>query len=201
MKFSSVFIYAPVLGLSLSLGANASATSDTFEIIDGHANVAGRPNSSSTQARQNWEAACEQWKSETKDLNRNDQMMMISCDTPVCSFDNGYYTCSSNANFKVKTAGTLAQPQPQPVITPVSTPEPVIEQTVVETAPPPVIYETVPAPRPGFIWITGYWGWRSHRHYWVGGHWESHRPGYAYVSPRWVHYGHNWRLEPGRWHR
>jgi hypothetical protein len=71
----------------------------------------------------------------------------------------------------------------------------------VETAPPPVIVETVPAPRPGFIWIGGYWGWHNHRHYWYGGHWEEHRPGFVYINPRWVAHGHRWHFEAGGWRR
>jgi hypothetical protein len=66
-------------------------------------------------------------------------------------------------------------------------------------APPVAPYELVPAPRPGFVWIPGYWDWRVHRHHWVRGHWVRSRPGYYYEPVRWVHrhgryYGHGgWR--------
>jgi hypothetical protein len=63
----------------------------------------------------------------------------------------------------------------------------------VNIAPPAAPYEYVPAPRVGFVWIPGYWDWRYGRHYWVGGHWARHRPGYVYQPARWVDYG-------GRWH-
>jgi hypothetical protein len=63
----------------------------------------------------------------------------------------------------------------------------------VNIGPPAAPYEYIPAPRAGFVWIPGYWDWRYGRHYWVGGHWARHRPGYAYQPARWVDHG-------GRWH-
>src|SRR6185436_16489451 len=33
--------------------------------------------------------------------------------------------------------------------------------------PPAVRYEAVPAPRRGYIWAPGYWGWNGYRHVWV----------------------------------
>lgn len=48
------------------------------------------------------------------------------------------------------------------------------------TAPPPMRYEAVPAPRAGYIWAPGYWNARNNRHYWQAGHWERERKGYHY---------------------
>ena len=54
-------------------------------------------------------------------------------------------------------------------------------------APPPARYEVVPAPRVGFVWVPGYWDWRTNRHYWVRGHYVRERPGYYYHSAGWRH--------------
>jgi WXXGXW repeat (2 copies) len=187
MKFSKVIIL-----LIMFTGLNLHA--QNFEIIDGTANVAGKPSSSPNQARENWTAACDQWKSETKDLNKSNEVMMLSCENPACTSDNAMFSCSSQASFKVKTSGTFAQHPPQP--------EPVqVEQTIVSTPPPQLIVEAAPAPRPGFIWIGGYWGWHGTRHLWYPGHWDHSRVGYTWVQPRWVAHGHNWRLEGGKWRR
>lgn len=69
-------------------------------------------------------------------------------------------------------------------------------------APPPApVYEAVPAPRPGFIWVPGFWDWDAgyHRHAWQAGHWEAERPGYAYAPPRWEHRPEGWVLVRGGW--
>lgn len=80
-------------------------------------------------------------------------------------------------------------------------PPAVARYVVVQTAPPPLRVEAVPAPRVGYVWVPGYWDWRGHRHVWVGGLWVRHRPGYRYYKPRWVERGGRWSLERGRWGR
>jgi len=64
---------------------------------------------------------------------------------------------------------------------------------IVNVAPPPARYEVVPAPHAGFAWVPGYWEWRHGRHFWVGGHYLRHRPGYVYEPARWIEHD-------GRWH-
>ncbi len=166
----------PILCLILFIVPSIHA--QDFENIDGHAHVVGKPNPMPSQARENWVAACEQWKIETKDLNRNNIVMMMSCETPACGANDAMYSCESDAIFKVKTAGGRVVPKSTAIVT--------------ETPPPQVLVESVPAPRPGFVWISGYWGWQTHRHYWYPGHWESHRPGYLWIGPRWTPHGHRW---------
>ncbi len=70
---------------------------------------------------------------------------------------------------------------------------------VVVGAPPPLRYEVVPAPRPGYVWTPGYWDWRYNRHYWVGGTWVRQRPGYVYSQPAWVQREGRWSLQRGGW--
>ncbi len=71
----------------------------------------------------------------------------------------------------------------------------------INIAPPALRYEPVPAPRYGYIWVPGYWDWRNHRHYWVGGRWERERVGYYYHPQRWVQRDNRWYVERGRWDR
>lgn len=68
-------------------------------------------------------------------------------------------------------------------------------------APPPLRAEVVPAPRRGYVWVPGYWGWSHHRHRWHRGHWERERRGYHYVPSRWDRDGDRWRYHNGRWER
>ena len=53
--------------------------------------------------------------------------------------------------------------------------------------PPAPLYEVVPAPRPGYVWVPGYWGWDApgHKHRWKKGRWEHARPDFDYIPPQW----------------
>jgi hypothetical protein len=70
----------------------------------------------------------------------------------------------------------------------------------VTVAPPAPQVEVVSvAPVPGYIWLSGYWGWNGGRHEWVPGRWEAPRPGYRYEPHHWEREGGGWRLHEGRW--
>ncbi len=70
----------------------------------------------------------------------------------------------------------------------------------VSTPPPEPRVEVMGvAPGPGYLWLTGYWGWAGGRHEWVPGRWEAPRPGYYYEPHRWVHEDRGWRLHEGGW--
>jgi YXWGXW repeat-containing protein len=75
---------------------------------------------------------------------------------------------------------------------------PVIDLRV---GPPPPRVEVMPAARPGYVWVPGYWDWRGGRHYWVAGNWVRERRGYVYAPPAWVEEGGHWRLHRGAWGR
>lgn len=74
-------------------------------------------------------------------------------------------------------------------------------EVIVMTAPPPPRVERIPAPRPGYEWIAGYWSWnaRAHRHVWVNGRFETVRSGYVWVPARWVQRRNGWQFQPGHW--
>ncbi len=74
-------------------------------------------------------------------------------------------------------------------------------QIIIDVAPPPVQYETMPPPRAGLVWESGYWRWNGRRHVWVAGHWERARPGYAYSGPNWVERDGRWHYNGRRWDR
>jgi hypothetical protein len=67
--------------------------------------------------------------------------------------------------------------------------------------PPPAYYEVVPAPRPGWSWVPGYWDWTGHRYHWIAGHWVRARHGYVYHGPRYHHVGGHWYYTHGGWRR
>ena len=71
----------------------------------------------------------------------------------------------------------------------------------VRVAPPEMRVETVPDPRPGYIWVNGHWDWRNNRHEWVRGTWLRERHGYVYNPSHWDEREGQWRLDRGGWHR
>lgn len=66
-------------------------------------------------------------------------------------------------------------------------------------APPPLRFESVPAPRAGYIWAPGYWNWDGGRHVWSAGHWERVRRNEVYVRPEWRQEDGRWRFVQGGW--
>lgn len=45
-------------------------------------------------------------------------------------------------------------------------------QEVMILTPPAARYENAPAPRAGYVWQQGYWGWQHGRYVWVQGQWN-----------------------------
>jgi hypothetical protein len=75
-------------------------------------------------------------------------------------------------------------------------------EVYINTPPPAVRYEAVPAPRAGYIWAPGYWNWTNNRHVWNKGRWERERAGYYYHPYRWTERDNGrWVREGGRWDR
>jgi hypothetical protein len=70
---------------------------------------------------------------------------------------------------------------------------------VIGNAPPPPRFESVPAPRSGYVWAPGYWNWDGYRHVWAGGHWERERVGGYWRPAEWVRADGGWRLSPAGW--
>jgi hypothetical protein len=56
-----------------------------------------------SDARKNWQAACDNWKREFREDNKGSKIINVTCGTPTCSGDVGSKTCHSKANYKIKT--------------------------------------------------------------------------------------------------
>lgn len=70
---------------------------------------------------------------------------------------------------------------------------------VVETAPPVPRFESLPAPRAGYVWAPGFWDWNGYRHEWVAGRWERARDGYAWRPAEWQRNDRGYFLQHGGW--
>jgi hypothetical protein len=100
---------------------------------------------------------------------------------------------------KILVSALFAAGMVAAVATPLTSVAAVIVQ--LDSAPPAVRYEAVPAQQPGYMWQPGYWDYRDNNHVWVGGVSVREREGYAYTPHRWVQHDGKWGLEEGHWDR
>lgn len=73
-----------------------------FEITEGTDDLAGDPAPLLKQARANWKKACDEWKVELKELNRENQILTLSCGSPSCRTETMETTCRSTSKHKLK---------------------------------------------------------------------------------------------------
>lgn len=86
--------------ISVSRGGKVQAQ---FEITDGSAEIEGDPEILINVARSSWKKACEDWKKEIKDLNKQNQILAISCNGSTCAKNESSATvCKSTGTYKLK---------------------------------------------------------------------------------------------------
>ena len=59
-----------------------------------------------------------------------------------------------------------------------------IEYVEVQSPPPALQVEVVPAPMTGKVWVPGYYDYKDGQYVWTSGRFEPTRQGYVYVAPR-----------------
>ncbi|NOY94408.1 MAG: hypothetical protein GXP55_24795, partial [Deltaproteobacteria bacterium] len=72
----------------------------------------------------------------------------------------------------------------------------------VNSAPPPLRADVMPAARPraNAYWVAGHWSWEG-RWVWVAGQWQAPRAGYVWQEPVAAQAGTGYRYYPGYWRR
>jgi hypothetical protein len=73
--------------------------------------------------------------------------------------------------------------------------------TIVNEAPPALLTDvTVAQPGPSYVWINGYWSWRSQQYQWVSGHWEMPpNANSTWVAPTIQPQGNGYKFTEGYW--
>lgn len=70
----------------------------------------------------------------------------------------------------------------------------------VQAAPPPPLYEAMPAPRAGYVWSPGHFVWSGDSYVWRPGQWLTARPGYVWQPAQWAQRSDgSWYLSGGAW--
>lgn len=64
--------------------------------------IDGDPGPINSDAKKNWKSACEKWKNEFREDNKENKIVSISCGPPTCSGDVGDKTCVSKGTYKMK---------------------------------------------------------------------------------------------------
>ncbi len=83
--------------------AELSKCEALWEVQDGQAEVMGEPGGMNREARANWKQACTDWKAEFRADNKENKIISVSCGVPTCEGDVGNKSCTSKANYKIKT--------------------------------------------------------------------------------------------------
>lgn len=73
-----------------------------FEILTNEDEIEGDAVPLLKEARANWKKACTEWKTETKDLNKENQVLSISCGKMQCSTVSMESTCHSTGKYTIK---------------------------------------------------------------------------------------------------
>lgn len=77
-------------------------TTNKFEITEGTDTIEGDPAPLLKEARTNWKLACTEWKKELKELNKENQVISMSCGTMSCATTAMETTCSSTGKNRIK---------------------------------------------------------------------------------------------------
>jgi hypothetical protein len=74
-----------------------------FEIVSGEQDIEGDPAANTGEARTAWKGACAEWKKEVKELNKDNQILAYSCNSPTATLlDNGQRQMRSTGHYKLK---------------------------------------------------------------------------------------------------
>lgn len=110
LSFVSVYALAQSLGIK-DIPADGDTTikiqknireGDKYEITAGTDVVEGEAAPLLKEARSNWKTACADWKKELRDLNKENQIISMSCGTMKCATTAMETTCTSEGKNRIK---------------------------------------------------------------------------------------------------
>lgn len=87
--------------ISISKGT-AGSTEKEFEIVSGNGDVSGDSSPLVKAAKESWKKACTEWKTEVKDLNKENSILALNCGSPNCKKEEHGSTCSSVGIYQLK---------------------------------------------------------------------------------------------------
>lgn len=89
--------------IEIKKGANATTSNGPlFQITEGNEVVEGDGALLIKDAKKNWKQACNDWKKEFRELNKDNSILSMNCGQQNCATQSGETICTSKANYKLK---------------------------------------------------------------------------------------------------
>lgn len=79
-----------------------SRTDNKFEVVTNTDEIEGESSNLLKEARTNWNNACKEWKKETKELHKENQIVALNCGKRNCTTTAMETSCSSQGTSKIK---------------------------------------------------------------------------------------------------
>lgn len=89
--------------IEIRKGSNSSSVNKKkYEISEGNETVTGDGDVLQKNAKDNWKKACNEWKKETRENNKDNKIISINCGTMTCLKEGVESVCKSTASYKVR---------------------------------------------------------------------------------------------------
>ena len=88
--------------ISIKKGSNQLTNKKKYIISEGGEEVTGDKDVLKKNAEKNWKLACDEWKKEIKEMNKDSKIISLSCGSMTCSKEGVESTCKSNATYKIR---------------------------------------------------------------------------------------------------
>ena len=87
---------------TISIKKGDVAAKRKYVISEGEDEITGDKDVVMKNAEKNWKTACSEWKTEFRDLNKDNKIMSMTCGRMKCSKEGVESTCASTAKHKVR---------------------------------------------------------------------------------------------------
>jgi len=97
-------VQAETTTIEIRKGGSGSVPSSQvqYQITEGQTDLEADGAPLAKEARKNWSKACDAWKKELRELNKNNEILAHDCGRPTCAFQSGENICTSKATYKLK---------------------------------------------------------------------------------------------------
>jgi hypothetical protein len=73
-----------------------------YEIVSGNEEVFGTPEFDRTKAYASWKTACNEWRQSLKEMNKDNQLITLNCNSPQATKEDEHFTYRSSGSYKIK---------------------------------------------------------------------------------------------------
>jgi hypothetical protein len=87
---------------TISISKNSNKSDRTFEVIAIKGDLEGEPHPMRSKAKESWQKACDVWKAEVKDLNKENRIVSLNCGAAQCVGEGNNTLCRSQATGQVR---------------------------------------------------------------------------------------------------